>query len=180
MMNGRLIIVVLGLLGVALIVWGTWLAFSGGGPKSLVASPEEAHDHDMDTAHPEATAEHPLTVGFHDPKEGQVIEGGEVFVWVMFHAIEKKASFELVPPDGTRAPERGHFALVLDQKLTLDPNQPIAAGPLPQSGIWHTHEQYITLKGVPPGEHTLTAILVDGAHFPLWPPIKATVRFKTQ
>ncbi len=176
-MNGRAFLLgALGLFGLALLAWGAWQAFQGG-PRSLVI--EEAGA--AEESHPEATGEQPLAVGFHNPQPDQVIRGREVFVWAMLHATERSAAFELVPPDGTRAPNRGHIDLILDPgpEFELTPDRP-REGP----GIFHSPDGFYTLNDVPPGRHTLVAVLVDGAHYPikgeLGLPIKATVRFTTQ
>lgn len=127
-----------------------------------------------------AQMEHPMpqqgkiSLGFHSPLKDQEIHGTEVFVQIMLHS---EADFQIKAPDGTRKPNEGHIDLLLDATLTLDANKPIPEG----AGIAHTDE-FHTFKEVPAGKHTLTAVLVDGAHHPITQDgklITATVRFTT-
>jgi hypothetical protein len=109
----------------------------------------------------------PNTVTITSPHEGQQVVGPDVTIQLQASGIEIKKA------NGQRTPGVAHFHLFLDTPLPQATDQPYPAAP----GSIHTAENSYTFKGLKTGDHTLIVALGDGAHYPLNPPVTATVHF---
>jgi hypothetical protein len=102
------------------------------------------------------------------PTDGSEVVGTEAHVTFQVAGV-------VIAPAGTADPGTGHHHLFLDTDLTpLD--QPI---PMDTPGITHlgqaqTEHHFTDLA---PGEHRIIAVVADGAHIPLNPPVIDTVTF---
>jgi hypothetical protein len=108
-----------------------------------------------------------VTVTILSPSEGQQVVGPDVTVQFEVSGIT------IAPGDGKRTPGVAHYHLFLDSPLPQATDQPYPAAP----GSIHTADKSYTFKGLKPGPHTLIVALGDGAHYPLNPPVTATVHF---
>ena len=83
-----------------------------------------------------------------------------------------------IAPAGTMDPGTGHHHLVVDTDL------PAAGAPIPSTPNVHIHmgqaQTEYEITGLAPGEHTVIAVVGDGAHMPLMPTVADTVRFVVQ
>lgn len=110
----------------------------------------------------------PMSVTFTVPQEGDTITGGTVLVVLGVEGLR-------IVEAGIMEPATGHHHLYLDADLTAL-NEAVPAG---VAGITHmglAQTEY-TFEGVAPGEHRLIAVVGDGAHVPLSPPVVDTVHF---
>jgi hypothetical protein len=80
-----------------------------------------------------------------------------------------------VAPAGTMDAGTGHHHIFLDTDVT-PMGQPI---PMETAGIVHLGQAQTEhhFEGVAPGEHRIIAVVADGAHIPLNPPVVDTVLF---
>lgn len=108
-----------------------------------------------------------ITVTILSPREGQQVVGPDVTIQLQASGIEIKKA------DGQRTPGIAHYHLFLDTPLPQATDQPYPAVP----GSIHITEKGYTFKGLKTGDHTLIVALGDGAHYPLLPPVTATVHF---
>ena len=106
------------------------------------------------------------------PAEGAVVQGGTVMV-----RLEVSGGLTIMPA-GTMEPGTGHHHLVVDATL------PPAGAPIPTTPGVYIHmgqaQTELELTGLTPGEHTVIAVVGDGAHMPLMPSVADTVRFVVQ
>ena len=83
-----------------------------------------------------------------------------------------------IAPAGTMEPGTGHHHLVVDAAL------PAAGSPIPTTPGVHIHmgqaQTEYEITGLAAGEHTVIAVVGDGAHMPLMPSVADTVRFVVQ
>ena len=80
-----------------------------------------------------------------------------------------------IMPAGTMDPGTGHHHLVVDADL------PTVGMPIPTTPGVHIHmgqaQTEYEITGLSSGEHTVIAVVGDGAHMPLMPTVADTVRF---
>lgn len=139
----------------------------------LAGCAAEAPEEEMVEEAPEAMEEvgsaGPFAVILASPTDGSTVAGSDVHV-----ALQVSPGLTIAPA-GTMDPGTGHHHLFLDTDLTpLD--QVIPAG-IP--GIVHLGQAQLEhhFEGVAPGEHRIIAVVADGAHLPLNPPVVDTVHF---
>jgi hypothetical protein len=115
-----------------------------------------------------APAEAGPSVRITQPAEGARVAGGSVLVTL-------EVSGMTIAPAGTMDPGTGHHHLVVDAPL------PAGGLPIPATPGVHIHmgqaQTEYELTGLPAGEHTVIAVVGDGAHIPLAPSVVDTVRF---
>jgi len=102
------------------------------------------------------------------PGDGGTLTTAEV------HVVLEAQGVEIVPATELR-PGTGHHHLFLDTDVTpLDDKIPQGV-----TGIIHLGrgQSDFTFTDVAPGEHRLIAVVADGDHVPLKPPVVDTVRF---
>jgi hypothetical protein len=96
------------------------------------------------------------------------VEGGSVLVMLEVSGLT-------IAPAGTMEPGTGHHHLVVDAEL------PAAGLPIPATPGVYIHmgqaQTEYELTGLTAGEHTVIAVVGDGAHVPLSPSVVDTVRF---
>lgn len=110
----------------------------------------------------------PGTVTIVEPADGAEVVGPNVQVVMEVTGIE-------IVEAGNMSAGTGHHHLFLD--VDVSPmDEPIPSG-LP--GMVHKGDATSThvLEGVSPGEHRLIAVVGDGAHIPLDPPVVDTIMF---
>jgi hypothetical protein len=108
------------------------------------------------------------TVTLVSPMDGSEVVGPDVHVMFQVTGLQ-------LAPAGTIEPGTGHHHLFLDTEMTaLD--QPIPVG---MPGIVHLGQAQTEhhFEGITPGQHRLIAVVADGAHIPLNPPVVDTVVF---
>ncbi len=83
-----------------------------------------------------------------------------------------------IAPAGTMDPGTGHHHLVVDADI------PAPGSPIPSTEGVYIHmgqaQTEYELTGLAAGEHTVIAVVGDGAHMPLMPTVADTVRFVVQ
>jgi hypothetical protein len=110
----------------------------------------------------------PHSVSFASPQEGDTIRGGTVQVVLEVSGLQ-------IVQAGVMDPNTGHHHLYLDAELTpLDVAVPAGVAGITHMGLAQTE---YTFEGVAPGQHRLIAVVGDGAHVPLSPPVVDTVTF---
>lgn len=76
-----------------------------------------------------------------------------------------------IAPAGDKAPNSGHFHLLIDQDLPSDLSAPLpATDHLLHYGKGQT-EVTLDASKLPPGKHTLQLVMGDGSHIPHDPPL---------
>lgn len=102
------------------------------------------------------------------PTEGEELEGSSVTVQLEVSGIE-------IVPAGDTASGTGHHHLYLNADLApFDVPIPAVPGQVIHMGDGSSS---FTFEGVEPGEHRVIAVVGDGVHVPLQPPVVDTVRF---
>jgi hypothetical protein len=110
----------------------------------------------------------PRSVTFARPQEGDTIRGGTVQVTLEVSGLR-------IVEAGVMDPNTGHHHLYLDVDLTpLDQAVPAGVAGITHMGLAQTE---FTFEGVAPGQHRLIAVVGDGVHVPLSPPVVDTVTF---
>ena len=108
------------------------------------------------------------SVRISQPADGARVVGGSVLVTLEVSGLT-------IAPAGTMDPGTGHHHLVVDAEL------PAAGSPIPATPGVHIHmgqaQTEYELTGLAAGEHTVIAVVGDGAHIPLSPWVADTVRF---
>ena len=121
----------------------------------------------------DAPAEAPAgpSVRIVQPADGAMVQGGSVVVML------EVSGFTLAPA-GTMDPGTGHHHLMVDTAL------PSGGMPIPSTPGVHIHmgqaQTEYELTDLEAGEHTVIAVVGDGAHIPLTPTVVDTVRFVVQ
>ncbi len=120
---------------------------------------------------PEAPAAGPAatgTVSFAQPQDGGLVTGSTVEVVLETTGLR-------VVEAGVMDPGTGHHHIFLDVDVT-PMTEVIPAG---VAGIIHKGDgtSVHTLENVTPGEHRLIAVVADGMHIPLNPPVVDTIFF---
>jgi hypothetical protein len=102
------------------------------------------------------------------PAAGTRVGGGSVLVTLQVSGLT-------IAPAGTMEPGTGHHHLVVDAEL------PAAGVPIPSTPGVYIHmgqgQTEYELTDLEAGEHTVIAVVGDGAHIPLTPWVVDTVRF---
>ena len=102
------------------------------------------------------------------PAEGEEVEGPNVTIRLEVTGVE-------IVPAGDTTPGTGHHHLYLDTDLApFDGPIPAVPGQVIHMGDGSSR---FTFEGVAPGEHRVIAVVGDGVHVPLQPPVVDTVRF---
>ena len=118
-----------------------------------------------------APAEAGASVRISQPVAGARVAGGSVLVTLEVSGLT-------IAPAGTMEPGTGHHHLVVDAEL------PAAGLPIPATPGVYIHmgqaQTEYELTGLAAGEHTVIAVVGDGAHIPLSPWVVDTVRFVVQ
>lgn len=123
------------------------------------AAPEAA------TAEPEGAAAERATVSITEPADGAEVDAGPLRV------VMETTGLEIVAA-GTMDAGTGHHHLIVDGDVdwTL---------PIPNDLGVHYHmgqaETEFTLEGLSPGQHRIIAVVADGVHVPLDPPVADTI-----
>ena len=111
------------------------------------------------------------SVRISQPAAGARVAGGSVLVMLEVSGLT-------IAPAGTMEPGTGHHHLVVDAEL------PAGGLPIPATPGVHIHmgqgQTEYALTGLAAGEHTVIAVVGDGAHIPLSPWVADTVRFVVQ
>ncbi len=102
------------------------------------------------------------------PRNGDSVATAEV------HVVLQAQGIEIVPATEKR-PGTGHHHLFLDTDVT-PPGEKIPQG---VTGIIHLGrgQSDFTFTDVAPGDHRLIAVVADGDHIPLRPPVVDTIHF---
>lgn len=107
-------------------------------------------------------------VSITSPADGATTSGGSVLITLEVSGLT-------IVPAGTMEPGTGHHHLVVDADL------PTVGMPIPTTPDVHIHmgqaQTEYELTGLSSGEHTVIAVVGDGAHMPLMPTVADTVRF---
>lgn len=115
-----------------------------------------------------APAEGAAAVRISQPTAGARVAGGSVLVRLEVSGLT-------IAPAGTMDPGTGHHHLVVDAAL------PAAGAPIPATPGVYIHmgqaQTEYELTGLVAGQHTVIAVVGDGAHIPLSPWVVDTVRF---
>jgi hypothetical protein len=118
-----------------------------------------------------AAAAAAASVRISQPAAGATVAGGSVLVTLEVSGLT-------IAPAGTMDAGTGHHHLVVDAEL------PAAGVPIPSTPGVHIHmgqaQTEYELTGLEPGEHTVIAVVGDGAHIPLNPWVVDTLRFVVQ
>ncbi len=108
------------------------------------------------------------SVQISQPADGATVAGGSVLVTLEVSGLT-------IAPAGTMDPGTGHHHLVVDAAL------PAGGMPIPSTPGVHIHmgqaQTEYELTDLTSGEHTVIAVVGDGAHMPLVPTVVDTVRF---
>ena len=109
------------------------------------------------------------SVRISQPADGARVAGGSVLVTL------EVAGGLTIAPAGTMDPGTGHHHLVVDAAV------PAAGAPIPTTPGVYIHmgqaQTEFELTDLQAGQHTVIAVVGDGAHIPLSPLVVDTVRF---
>lgn len=113
----------------------------------------------------EDAAAEPATVSIVAPEDGAVVDQGPLLVVMDVTGLTVVAA-------GVMDPGTGHHHLIVDGEVdwTL---------PIPNDPGVHYHmgqaQTEFTLEDLTPGEHRIVAVVADGVHVPLDPPVADTI-----
>ena len=111
------------------------------------------------------------TVTITAPADGSTVMGPNVVVSLSTSGVQ-------IVPAGDMTMGTGHHHLYLDADLApMDAPIPTVPGSIVHMG---DASATFTFENVPPGEHRLIAVVADGVHVPLDPPVMDTVTFTVQ
>ena len=114
---------------------------------------------------PEAEAAPAAAVMIVEPADGSDLDAGAVLVVMETEGLA-------IMPAGTMDPGTGHHHLIVDADVDW-------ALPIPNDPGVHYHmglaQTEFTLEGLTPGEHRIIAVVADGVHIPLDPPVSDTI-----
>jgi hypothetical protein len=102
------------------------------------------------------------------PANGATVSGPNVTVLLSTSGVQ-------IVPAGDLTPGTGHHHLYLDADLNPS-NEPVPTVPGSIVHMGDASSEY-TFEGVAPGQHRLIAVVADGVHVPLNPPVMDTVTF---
>lgn len=162
---GRSVAVVAGrsLAAVAGLSVATLLVAACGGGDAGDPPPDEAPP--IQAADEQEAATEPATVSIVAPEDGAVVEQGPLLV------VMEVTGLSIVSA-GVMDPGTGHHHLIVDADVdwTL---------PIPNDPGVHYHmgqaQTEFTLEDLAPGEHQIVAVVADGVHIPLDPPVADTI-----
>lgn len=133
-----------------------------GGDAGDQPSSEEAPDQAAEQ--PDAAAE-PATVSIVSPEDGAVVDQGPLLVVMEVTGLTVVAA-------GVMDPGTGHHHLIVDGDVDW-------TAPIPNDPGVHYHmglaQSEFTLEDLTPGEHRIVAVVADGVHVPLDPPVADTI-----
>lgn len=113
-----------------------------------------------------AGVETPARVIIVQPADGAEVDAGPLLVVMEAEGVEIVAA-------GNMDAGTGHHHLVVDADIDW-------ALPIPNDPGVHHHmgqaQTEFTLEDLPPGDHRIIAVVADGVHVPLDPPVSDTVR----
>ena len=116
----------------------------------------------------ESDAAPEMTVRIVEPADGSTHDSGDVVVRFEVDGLT-------IAPAGTMDAGTGHHHLVVDTTLARwDEPIPALPGRFIHFGQGQTE---VVLEGLEPGTHTVVAVVGDGVHIPLDPPVVDTVVF---
>jgi len=120
-----------------------------------------------DAPSPEAAAPaEPASVRFVAPQDGSTVTGPDL-------RVELGVSGLQVVEAGVFEPGTGHHHIFLNEDVTpMDQVIPVDRPGIIHLGLAQTEHLF---ENVPPGEHRLIAVVADGAHIPLDPPVVDTI-----
>jgi hypothetical protein len=106
-----------------------------------------------------------------EPADGSTVAGPNVMVRLSTNGVP-------IVPAGDLTPGTGHHHLYLD----ADVESMAAPVPTVPGSIVHMGNaaSEFTFENVAPGQHRLIAVVADGVHVPLDPPVMDTVTFTVQ
>lgn len=108
------------------------------------------------------------TVTILEPADGSTVTGPNVTVRLAVTGVA-------IVPAGDMTPGTGHHHLYLDADLApMSVPVPTVPGSIVHMG---NAASEFTFENVTPGQHRLIAVVADGAHVPLDPPVMDTVVF---
>lgn len=110
------------------------------------------------------------TVSVVQPADGSTVTGPSVTV--------RLATNVPIALAGDMTPGTGHHHLFLDGDLSPE-GEPIPSVPGTVVHMGNGASEF-TFDAVAPGRHRLIAVVADGAHFPLVPPVVDTIYFTVQ
>lgn len=106
-----------------------------------------------------------------EPANGTTVMGPNVVVRLSTSGVS-------IVPAGDMTPGTGHHHLYLDADVeSMTAPVPTVPGSIIHMG--NAASEY-TFEGVAPGQHRLIAVVADGAHVPLNPPVVDTITFTVQ
>ena len=125
----------------------------------------DAGDRTDESASREAGAEVPASVMIVEPADGAEVDAGPLLVVMETEGVDIVAA-------GNMDAGTGHHHLIVDANVdwTL---------PIPNDPGVHYHmgqaQTEFTLEDLAPGRHRIIAVVADGVHIPLDPPVSDTV-----
>ncbi|MXW15986.1 MAG: DUF4399 domain-containing protein [Gemmatimonadetes bacterium] len=132
---------------------------------ALVGCGGDTGEQSQDAAPEEEAAAAPGTVTIVEPADGAELDAGPVRVVMEVSGLEIVAA-------GNMDPGTGHHHLVVNGDVDW-------ALPIPNDEGVHYHmgqaETEFTLTDLAPGEHRIIAVVADGVHIPLDPPVSDTI-----
>lgn len=125
----------------------------------------DAGDQSQDAAPEAESAPAAGTVTIVEPADGAELDAGPVLFVLETDGVEIVAA-------GNMDPGTGHHHLIVDADVDW-------ALPIPNDPGVHYHmgqaETELTLTDLAPGEHRIIAVVADGVHIPLDPPVADTI-----
>ena len=118
---------------------------------------------EVEAAAPASTATARVSIA--EPADGVAFDSGPVRVVMDVEGL-------VVAPAGTMEPGTGHHHLVVNADVDWSLPIPNDPGVHYHMGLGQTE---FTLEELPPGEHRIIAVVADGVHVPLDPPVSDTV-----
>ena len=113
----------------------------------------------------EARAEVPARVMIVQPADGSEVDAGPLLVAMEAEGVEIVAA-------GVMDPGTGHHHLIVDAEVDW-------SLPVPNDPGVHFHmgqaQTEFTLEDLAPGRHRIIAVVADGVHIPLDPPVADTI-----
>lgn len=132
---------------------------------ALVGCGGDAGDQSREAAPEADAAPTPGTVTIVEPADGAELDAGPVLVVMETEGVE-------IVSAGNMDPGTGHHHLIVnaDVDWTL---------PIPNDPGVHYHmglaQTEFTVEDLTPGEHRIIAVVADGVHIPLDPPVSDTI-----
>ena len=125
----------------------------------------DAGDQSQEAAPEAEAAPAPGTVTIVQPADGVELDAGPVLV------VMEASGVEIVSA-GNMEPGTGHHHLIVD--ADVDWSLPVPNDPGVHYHMGQAQTEF-TLEDLAPGEHRIIAVVADGVHIPLDPPVSDTV-----